>query len=132
MVMLLPLLLAAVAPAADPLVGTWVNPAGSVRIRVAACGDEPGLCGTVIAANDKARDDAARGGTDRLIGTRLFRGLRQQRDGGYAGTVFVPDLNSEVDGMLHLDGRNVLVAEGCLFAGFGCQQQRWTRAPGPR
>ena len=123
---LLLLALLAAAPA-DPLAGTWRNAADTVRIRVAPCRQEPGLCGTVVSASAKAKADAAAGGTERLVGTPLFRGFRGDGDGSYAGTVFVPDLNTEVDGTLRLDGRNTLVAEGCLFAGFGCREQRWTR-----
>ena len=132
---MLPLaLLLALAPApaaaADPLAGTWRNAGDSVRIRVAPCRGAPGMCGTVVAASEKARADAAAGGTERLIGTALFRGFERGEDGQYAGTVFVPDIGSEVDGTLHLEGRDTLVAEGCLFAGFGCREQRWSRVTG--
>ncbi|WP_294196710.1 DUF2147 domain-containing protein [uncultured Sphingomonas sp.] len=115
------------ATAADPLAGTWRNAADSVRIRVAPCRGEPGMCGTVVSASDRAKADAAAAGTDRLVGTPLFRGFERDEDGAWAGTVFVPDIGQEVDGTLHLEGRNTLVAQGCLFAGFGCKEQRWTR-----
>ncbi|WP_022684907.1 DUF2147 domain-containing protein [Sphingomonas phyllosphaerae] len=115
------------AAASDPLAGTWRNAADSVRIRVAPCRGAPGMCGTVVAASDKAKADAAAAGTDRLVGTPLFRGFERDEDGSWAGSVFVPDVGSEVDGTLRLEGRNTLVAEGCLFAGFGCKEQRWTR-----
>lgn len=118
------------AASTDPLAGTWRNAADSVRIRVERCRDEDGMCGTVIAANDRAKEDAAAGGTDRLVGTPLFRGFLRDPDGAWAGTVFVPDIGREVDGTLHLEGRNTLVAEGCLFAGLGCKEQRWTRVAG--
>lgn len=115
------------AAASDPLAGTWRNAADSVRIRVAPCRGAPGMCGTVVAASDKAKADAAAAGTDRLVGTPLFRVFERDEDGSWAGSVFVPDVGSEVDGTLRLEGRNTLVAEGCLFAGFGCKEQRWTR-----
>ena len=130
MIALLALLAAA---ATDPLAGTWRNAGDSVRIRVAPCagggGGESGrgMCGTVISASAKAKADAAKGGTDRLVGTPLFRDFRRGEGGDWAGSVFVPDLGTAVEGTLHLDGRDTLVAEGCLFAGFGCRQQRWTR-----
>ncbi len=115
------------ATAADPLAGTWRNAADSVRIRVSPCRGEPGMCGTVVSASDRAKADAAAAGTDRLVGTPLFRGFERDADGTWAGSVFVPDIGSEVAGTLHLEGRDTLVAEGCLFAGFGCKEQRWTR-----
>jgi uncharacterized protein (DUF2147 family) len=124
---MLTLLALLAAAATDPLAGTWRNASDSVRIRVAPCRGEPGMCGTVVSASDKAKDDAAAGGTERLVGTPLFRGFERDGDGTWAGTVFVPDIGREVDGTLQLDGRNTLVAQGCLFAGFGCKEQRWTR-----
>ena len=124
---MLTLLALLAAAATDPLAGTWRNASDSVRIRVAPCRGEPGMCGTVVSASDKAKDDAAAGGTERLVGTPLFRGFERDGDGTWAGTVFVPDIGREVDGTLQLDGRNTLIAQGCLFAGFGCKEQRWTR-----
>ncbi len=124
---MLTLLALLAAAATDPLAGTWRNASDSVRIRVAPCRGEPGMCGTVVSASDKAKDDAAAGGTERLVGTPLFRGFEQDGDGTWAGTVFVPDIGREVEGTLQLDGRNTLIAQGCLFAGFGCKEQRWTR-----
>lgn len=128
---MLTLLALLAAAATDPLAGTWRNAADSVRIRVAPCRGEPGqenrgMCGTVVSASARAKDDAA-AGTDRLVGTPLFRGFERDGDGTWGGSVFVPDIGREVDGTLHLEGRNTLVAEGCLFAGFGCKEQRWTR-----
>ncbi len=82
------------------------------------------------ASSARAKADAAAAGTDRLVGTPLFRGFERDADGGWAGSVFVPDIGSEVDGTLRLEGRDTLVAEGCLFAGFGCKAQRWTRVAG--
>lgn len=124
---MLTLLALLAAAATDPLAGTWRNAGDSVRIRVAPCRGEAGMCGTVVSASDRARDDAAAAGTERLIGTPLFRGFERDADGTWAGSVFVPDIGNEVDGTLRLDGRNTLVAQGCLFAGFGCKEQRWTR-----
>jgi uncharacterized protein (DUF2147 family) len=125
--MILALLAAALpAPAAAAPTGTWRNAGDTVRIRVAACG-RGALCGRVVSASAKAKADAARGGTERLIGTELFRGFRRGADGRWDGTVFVPDLASEVDGTLRRDGADTLVAEGCLIAGIACREQRWTR-----
>ena len=62
---------AAVAKLADgACLGIWQNPSGSVRFRATRCGEQ--VCGTIVFANDKARADARRGGTDPLIGTQLF------------------------------------------------------------
>ncbi len=116
---------AASAQSATQFAGTWANGGDSVRIRVAPCG--PGLCGTVVAASDKAKADAAAGGTDRRGGTQRFRDFRRGQDGQWAGTVYVPDLGAEVEGTLALNGANTLVATGCLFGALGCKSQSWTR-----
>ena len=105
--------------------GVWRNGKDSVRIRVARCGR--GLCGRVVQASAAAQADAARGGTARLVGTDLFRGLVREPDGLWYGQVFVPDLGRAVEGTLEQTGRDTLVAEGCLLAGFGCRAQTWTR-----
>ena len=118
-----PAIPASAAPAASPA-GTWRNARDSVRIRVAPCG--AGLCGTVVAADQRARDDAAAGGTDRLVGTQLFRAFRRGAGGVWQGTVFVPDLGQEFDGTLSLQGANTLVGTGCVLPGL-CKSQTWTR-----
>lgn len=118
---------AAAAPAASPAAspaGTWRNARDSVRIRVAPCG--AGLCGTVVAADQRARGDAAAGGTDRLIGTQLFRDFRRGAGGVWQGTVFVPDLGQEFAGTLSLQGANTLVGTGCVLPVL-CKSQTWTR-----
>lgn len=105
--------------------GVWRNARDSVRIRVARCGE--GLCGRVVRANAEAEAAAAAGGTERLVGTDLFRELVREPDGLWYGQVYVPDLGREVEGTLEQTGRDTLVAEGCLFAGLGCKAQTWTR-----
>ena len=105
--------------------GIWRNSADSVRIRVARCG--PGLCGTVVQASAKAKADAAAGGTDRLIGTQLFHDFRREDDGLWYGQVYVPDIDKVFDGTIEQVDRNTIRGKGCLFAGFGCKAQTWTR-----
>ena len=51
--------------------GVWANPSGSVRVRIEECGTK--LCGVVVYANEKAKADAAKAGTDVLIGINLLR-----------------------------------------------------------
>ena len=113
------------AAQAPSFAGVWRNAGDSVRIRVAPCGS--GLCGVVVAASEKAKADAAAGGTPQLVGTPLLRDFRRAPDGSWQGTVLVPDLGTTVDGTLALEGRDTLVATGCLFGMLGCKAQRWTR-----
>ena len=116
----------AIAAPAPPIYGTWTNPAGSVDVSMAGCG--PRLCGTVVRASDKAKADAANGGTDRLIGTQLFRGLVADGPGHWSGEVFVPDLGRTVAGTLALVDADSLEVSGCVVPGLLCQTQVWTRA----
>lgn len=115
-----------VVRAAPPqLAGTWRNASDSVRIHIAKCG--AGICGTVVQASAKAQTDAARGGTDRLVGTELFRDFHRENDGLWYGQVYVPDIGQTFDGTLEQPDANTLVGAGCLFAGFGCKTQIWKR-----
>ena len=105
--------------------GVWRNAKDSVRIRAARCGQ--GMCGTVISASDKAKADAAAGGTDRLVGTELFHDFRREDDGLWYGEVYVPDIDRTFDGTIELVDRDTLVGTGCLFGSFGCKAQTWKR-----
>ncbi len=99
---------------------------------MAPCG--PRLCGTVVRASDRAKDDAARGGTDRLVGTQLFRGLEADGPGHWTGEVFVPDLGQAVAGTLTQVEADTIEVAGCVIPGIVCQTQVWRRvgrADGP-
>ena len=116
---------AAVAALPDgAYLGTWTNPSGSVQIRAARCGDN--VCGTIVYANDKARSDARRGGTDPLIGTQLFEEFTARGPRQWRGRVFVPDMNRRVTGTATLVDENSIRVEGCA-ARVICRNQVWTR-----
>jgi uncharacterized protein (DUF2147 family) len=115
----------AAAPPATGLAGTWRNMADSVRIRIARCG--AGMCGIVIQASDKAKEDAAAGGTEQLVGTRLFEDMERDQDGLWYGRVYVPDIAQSFEGTIEQVDRDTLVGTGCLFAGIGCKTQTWRR-----
>ncbi|WP_188762818.1 DUF2147 domain-containing protein [Sandarakinorhabdus glacialis] len=108
--------------------GTWQNPSGSVHIRAARCGKL--VCGTIVYADEKARGDARRGGTDPLVGTQLFEEFTARGPREWRGRVFVPDMNRRVTGTARLleDGNSIRV-EGCA-AQVICRNQVWTRIRG--
>ncbi len=108
-----------------PAASEWRNPKNTVHIRMQPCGSDR-ICGTVTWASDKAKADAARGGTDRLVGANLFRDFRRTAPGEYHGRVFVPDLNRTFAGQVRLEG-NAMIGKGCLIGGLFCKQQVWTR-----
>ncbi|MBX3593664.1 MAG: DUF2147 domain-containing protein [Sphingomonas sp.] len=108
-----------------PVASEWRNPDNTVHIRIAPCGDDA-MCGKVIWASEKAKADARRGGTARLIGANLFREFRRVAPGEYRGRVFVPDLNRSFSGHMRIDGDS-MTGRGCVLAGLICKSQTWTR-----
>jgi uncharacterized protein (DUF2147 family) len=120
-------LLSATAHAAPPRVpaGTWANPAKSVHVAFKPCGR--GICGTVVWASPQAEADAQRGGGGRLTGTMLFRDFQPVDATRWEGTVFVPDIGARLTGTIEQINARTLKGEGCVFAGFGCKTQVWTR-----
>lgn len=117
------LLLAADAASIE---GRWTNPSGSVTVAIAPCGGF--WCGTVVAASDKAKADAAKGGTPSLVGTQLMTGFAPAGDGRWKGRLFVPDLNFRAHASLALEDPATLKVRGCSVGGLLCRAQRWTRA----
>jgi uncharacterized protein (DUF2147 family) len=113
------------AGAADRSFGVWRNPSNSVHVRTDPCAER--MCGTVVWANDKATADARRGGTDKLIGSQLFRGFVLEKPGVWRGKVFVPDIAKIFSGTVSVVDGNTLKGSGCLVGRFGCKSQLWTR-----
>jgi uncharacterized protein (DUF2147 family) len=105
--------------------GVWRNPKNSVHIKIQPCGQD--LCGYVVWANDKAKEDARKGGTPNLVGSQLLRNFSPSKTGAWKGKVFVPDLNATFSGSAQLVDANTLRARGCLIAGLGCKSQNWKR-----
>lgn len=116
---------AAVAAAPGAPLGVWRNQKNSVHIRIAPCGSV--LCGTIVWANDKAKKDAREGGTDPLVGTRIFKDLHRDEKGRWRGKVYVPDMNMSFSGTLTLTTIDTLNAKGCLFGGIICKARVWVR-----
>lgn len=113
------------AAGADHSFGTWRNSQNSVHVRVEPCGQR--MCGVVVWANEKARADAARGGTPNLVGATLFKDFRLQKPGLWRGKVFVPDIGKTFSGTIELVDATHLKGIGCLVGRIGCKSQSWTR-----
>ena len=122
------LLLALLTPAPDALDGVWSNPRNTVHVRYEPCGGGA-ICGTVVWASDKAIADARRGGTQNLVGTRIFRNLYRSGPNSWKGKVFVPDINRTFSGSVTVEG-DTMIGRGCLLLGIGCKSQTWHRIPG--
>lgn len=120
---LLPL---ASAAAAVPIEGRWQNPKDSVIIDVAPCRVAT-WCGKVSWASPKAKADARKGGTERLVGTTLLTGLQPDGAGGWRGRAFLPKRNMRANAFVHAADGDTMVVKGCLVGGLICKEQRWTR-----
>lgn len=112
------------ASAASSVDGLWMNPHNSVAVRTGACGTK--LCGWVAWASPDALSDARESGVTNLIGTALLENYVPRQDGGWAGTVYVPDMGrrfastiSQVQGGLQI--------KGCILGGLICKSQLWHR-----
>jgi uncharacterized protein (DUF2147 family) len=103
---------------------TYRNPSNSVHIQPQPCGTS--VCGVVVWANDKAKADAARGGTAQLIGMQLFKNFTPDGPDRWKGSVFVPDINKTFTGQVVRTSPTTLKGTGCLIGKMGCKSQEWT------
>lgn len=115
----------ALAAPANPSLGIWKNPKGTVHIRAEQCG--PAMCGVVVWASDKAITDARKGSKNPLIGSTLFRSFTKERNDVWRGKVYVPDIGKTFSGTITVLDANRLEGKGCLIGGIGCRSQIWTR-----
>ena len=128
--MIIAALLAFAAQAAAPasIEGQWRSPGGNSIIRVAPCGGA--LCGTIVWATAKAKQDAART-TGQLIGTVVLSDLQPSGGGGWRGKLFIPDRNMRVTAKIQAAGDGQLRVAGCALGKSLCKAALWTRADGP-
>ena len=113
------------ALAKAPIEGRWLNPKGSVTVRVAPCGNA--YCATVVEANAKAKATARKGGTSNLVGTQVMRDFRPAGNGLYKGRAFDPKRNIHAPATIRMVGNSTLIVKGCLISGIICKEQRWSR-----
>lgn len=113
------------AAATPGVVGTWVNPRGTVKVQTGACGDK--LCGWVIWANAQAQQDAKDSGVQKLIGTELLQNYRPTGNGKWQGQVYVPDMGRTFYSKIEQQGPNSLKISGCILGGWICKSQVWNR-----
>lgn len=124
--MLIPLLalLAAQTEPAQSIDGRWINPAKSVIIQIAPCGDK--RCGTVEWASAEAQADAHKN-APRLVGSLLLTDLVPQTATQWRGRLFVPDRNIRAGGRITIVGPDQIKVAGCALGGLLCDSQVWNR-----
>lgn len=113
------------APPASDLIGTWINPRNSVKVRTGEC--DRRLCGWVVWADTEALQDARDGGVDRLVGMQLLRDYQPIDRGKWAGHVFVPDLGRTFYSTITRIDASALKISGCILGGWICKSQVWRR-----
>ena len=118
----------AVPAAAAGLDGLWQNRKGTLDVRVAACGNN--LCGTVVDARGEAAAQA--GGRAKLIGVRVLEDFALGRDRLWHGRVYAPQLHGHLRSKIRVVDANTIEITACLFAGLGCDTNRWHRIGEPR
>ena len=113
------------AASPDAPSGVWRNPKNTVHIKVQPCGAQ--VCGTVVWANERAKEKALKAGTPDLVGKQLFQEFRPAGAGTWNGRVFVPDMGRTFSGSIRAAGTKNMIAKGCLIGRFLCKSQTWTR-----
>lgn len=113
----------------DAVIGTWVNPHGSVKVRTGICapGQSDSLCGWIVWTAPQADADARDAGVNRLIGTELLRSYHPAGQNRYRGEVYVPDLGRSFVSTIEQRGANDLKISGCILGGLVCKSQDWRR-----
>jgi uncharacterized protein (DUF2147 family) len=114
------------ANATPDIIGTWVNPRGTVKVRTGLCADR--LCGWIVWAAPQAQADAREGGVSRLIGIELLRDYHGAGANRYRGTVYVPDMGRTFYSTIEQRDPNRLRISGCVLGGLICKSQNWHRA----
>lgn len=105
--------------------GIWKNPKDSVHIKIVSCSEA--RCGVVVWANEKAKADSVKGGTNELVGTMILKDFREQPNGEWKGKAFVPDIGKEFSGVATVVDANIMTVKGCIVWKVGCKSQTWTR-----
>ena len=123
------LLFAAQATAhAQSIDGRWINPAKSVIIQIAPCGDK--RCGTVEWASAEAQADAHKN-APKLVGSSLLTDLEPRTADQWRGRLFVPDRNIRASAKIDVISPQEIKVAGCALGGILCDSQVWTKTSAP-
>jgi uncharacterized protein (DUF2147 family) len=125
-----------VPAAADPVVaydpkspiGEWVTEDGEGRVRIRACGQA--LCGVISSGDPKETDrhnpDASKRNRP-LLGTPVLIDMKSVNSKRWEGEIYNAKNGKTYASNIMLKGADVLRVEGCVFGGFFCGGQDWTR-----
>jgi uncharacterized protein (DUF2147 family) len=118
----------AVSDAKSPI-GEWVTESGEGRVRIRACGQA--LCGVVSTAEPNETDRHNPDATKRnrpLLGTPVLIDMKPVNGKRWQGEIYNAKNGKTYGSNISLRSPDVLRVEGCVFGGFFCGGQDWTRA----
>ena len=119
------------AAASDPRspVGEWITEGGEGRVRIRACGQA--LCGIISGVDPKETDihnpDASKRNRP-LLGTPVLIDMKPANSKRWEGEVYNAKNGKTYAANISLKSADVLRVEGCVFGGFFCGGENWTRA----
>lgn len=127
------------AKAAQPadVIGVWLNPQATTRVRISPCGTA--LCGTIVwlqSANDPQtgapltdRNNPDPANRNRpILGMQILTDLKPGRAAGeWTGKVYTPNDGKIHDASFSMDGPNGIKMQSCALAGLICRSRTWTR-----
>jgi len=126
----------AVSPvASDPKspVGEWITEGGEGRVRISACGQA--LCGVVAGGNpddtDRHNPDPAKRNRP-LDGMTVLIDMKPAKNNRWEGQIYNVKDGRTYASNISLQSADVLRVEGCMFGGWFCGGQNWTRAKAAR
>jgi uncharacterized protein (DUF2147 family) len=110
-------------------VGEWITEDGEGRVRIRACGQA--LCGVVAAADprdtDRHNPDASKRNRP-LLGTPVLIDMKSVNSKRWEGEIYNAKNGKTYASNIMLKSPDTLRVEGCVFGGFFCGGQDWTRA----
>ena len=126
----------AVSPvASDPNspIGEWITEGGEGRVRISACGQA--LCGVVAGGNpddtDRHNPDPAKRNRP-LDGMTVLIDMKPAKTNRWEGQIYNVKDGRTYTSNMSLKSADVLRVEGCMFGGWFCGGQNWTRAKDSR
>ena len=120
--LILTILTALPALAADPVLGLWktdVDDGAYAYVDIHMCGEK--ICGTIVRTFNSDGEYKSEN-----IGKDILLGMVPQGNGKYVGEVWRPSNGKIYVGKLVLNG-DKLKMKGCIAGGLICKSSNWTR-----
>ena len=113
--------------AASP-VGEWLVKDGTAHIRIVSCNNVLwGFTSWVQEAgvDDNNPDPKLRSRS--TLGLPILLGMKAEDSGAWHGQIYNSENGKMYDSSIALESANILKVKGCLFTGFACGGENWTR-----